>query len=166
MLIFRILRNGVRFMAGVASMNVPPHPGAVPPVPGAVPPPRPTFSGILRDSVLAVHRLISQTADEITEAAMNRVRRVVVSILVAIAVVIAALASYLVLLGEIVEVLAEMGCHPLWRLVALVVLFAAPCIWLVVMVRSWAEIPRRRLTLSSPTALNPSSPPVPPGGLP
>lgn len=152
----RIILRTARVLAWVQGARM-----SVAPDPLGVPPRRPTFSGIVRDSVLAVHRLITQTAEEVTDAAMNRVRRVVVTLLVSIALVIAALAAYLVLLSEVGVVLSELGCHPIWRLYALVVLFAAPCLWLIMMVRTWANAPRRQLKLSSPTALKPDPTPSP-----
>lgn len=159
----RIVHHAVRILAWVqgGGMNV--TPGAVPPPlpPGTVPPPRPTVGGILRDSILAVHRLVTHTAEEITEAAMNRVRRVVISVVVSIALVIAALVAYVMMLGEVVAVLSDLGCHPLWRLLALLVLFAVPCVWLITMVRSWHDLPRRQLKLDSPTALTPDPTTIP-----
>jgi len=55
----------------------------------------------------------------------------VIHILLAIGMSIAAIAAYLVLLHQVVAVLSELGCHPLWRLLAIVVLFAIPIGWLI-----------------------------------
>lgn len=127
-------------------MNGQPDPTAVPP-PIGIPRPRPTIGGILRDSLGAVQRFIVMAAEEATDHALRRVQRAVLSILIALGMGIAALTAYVVLLHEMIAVLSELGVHPLWRLLALLLLLVLPLGWLIWSARALSSrSPRRRPT--------------------
>lgn len=114
------------------------------PDPMGLPPRRPTVGGILRDSLGAVQRFLLMAAEEATDAALQRVRLAVIYILLAVGMAIAAIAAYLVLLHQVVAVLSELGCHPLWRVVAILVLFVLPLAWLILSARTLSARPPRR----------------------